>query len=157
MTKTRTAGCSGRASFARIKVAAFGVLMVYGSWGGQGAFAAVPPPAQVLAYRPHQSGVDYTTPPADKVEACKVDWVRGQPKNGWTLTLKDPEGNLLRRFVDTNGDNRPDVWSYYKDGVEVYSEIDTTFDRQPPVPNQYRWFNAGGSKWGIDANKDGRI
>jgi thiol-disulfide isomerase/thioredoxin len=118
------------------------------------AGAAIPTPATILKYAPHQASVDCATPAADKVETCKVDWVRGQPKGGWTLTLKDADGNLLRRFVDTNGDNRPDVWAYYKDGVEVYAEIDTTFSGKP---DQYRWFNAGGSKWGIDADKDGRI
>jgi hypothetical protein len=116
--------------------------------------AAVPTPAQILKYTPRQSGVDYTMPASDKVESCKVDWKRGQPKGGWTLTLTDAEGNLLRRFVDSNGDNRPDVWAYYKDGVEVYAEIDTTFSGKP---DQYRWLNAGGSKWGVDENKDGRI
>jgi len=107
-----------------------------------------------MAYKPRISGVDYSTPAADKVDACKVDWVQGTPKGGWTLTVKDAEGNLLRRFVDTNGDNRPDIWSYYKDGVEVYAEIDTAFTGKP---DQYRWFNAGGSRWGVDDNKDGRI
>ena len=58
------------------------------------------------------------------------------------------------RFVDNNGDNRPDVWAYYKDGAEVYTEFDTTFSGKP---DQYRWLNAGGCKWGLDANQDGRI
>jgi hypothetical protein len=116
--------------------------------------AAIPTPSQILRYTPRQAGVDCTTPAADKVDACKVDWKRGQPKGGWTLTLTDTEGNLVRRFVDSNGDNRPDVWAYFKDGVEVYTEIDTTFTGKP---DQYRWLNAGGSKWGIDENKDGRI
>jgi hypothetical protein len=121
---------------------------------GSAVQAAIPTPPQILKYAPRQTGVDYTSPAADKVDACKVDWKRGQPKNGWTLTLTDPEGNLLRRFVDTNGDNRPDVWAYYKEGVEVYAEIDTAYTGKP---DQYRWLNAGGSKWGVDENKDGRI
>ncbi|MGH7227040.1 MAG: hypothetical protein ACRELF_27810, partial [Gemmataceae bacterium] len=81
--------------------------------------------------------------------------LRDTPKGGWTLTLKDADGNLLRRFVDSGGnDNRPDIWSYYKDGVEVYSEIDSTFSGKP---DQYRWFNSCGSRWGVDRDKDGRI
>ncbi|HEY7422931.1 MAG TPA: hypothetical protein VH682_01600, partial [Gemmataceae bacterium] len=124
--------------------------------GGNAAWAGVPTAAQMMGYRPRLSGVDYTTPAADKVDACKVDWVRDTPKGGWSLTVKDPEGNLLRRFVDTNGDNRPDIWSYYKDGVEVYAEMETA---QPFTgkPDQYRWFNSGGSRWGVDQDKDGRI
>ncbi|HEY7311810.1 MAG TPA: thioredoxin-like domain-containing protein [Gemmataceae bacterium] len=122
---------------------------------GNMAWAGVPSAAKMMEFRPRISGVDYTTPVADKVEACKVDWLQGTPKGGWTLTVKDGEGNMLRRFVDTNGDNRPDIWSYYKDGVEVYAEIDTTYTTGKP--NQYRWFNAGGSRWGVDDNQDGRI
>src|SRR5207245_7871750 len=50
--------------------------------------------------------------------------------------------------------NKIDVWSYYKDGKEVYREIDSTFTGKP---DQYRWFNDGGAKWGVDETKDGKI
>jgi thiol-disulfide isomerase/thioredoxin len=115
--------------------------------------AAAPTAAQMLSFKPRQEGVICTTPAADKQDSCKVELVKGaQGASGWVL--KDEEGNLLRRFFDSNGDKRIDVWAYYKDGVEVYAEIDTTFTGKP---DQYRWFNAGGSKWGIDSDKDGRI
>src|SRR5579875_3047356 len=115
--------------------------------------AAPPTVAQMLSFKPRQPGVVCTTPPADKQDSCKVELVKGQQgSSGWVL--KDEEGNLLRRFFDSNGDKHIDVWAYYKDGVEVYAEIDTTFSGKP---DQYRWFNAGGSKWGVDENKDGRI
>src|SRR5262249_23650101 len=71
--------------------------------------------------------------------------------SGWLL--RDAKGQPLRRFFDSNGDGKPDVWSYYKDGVEVYREIDTTFTGKP---DQYRWVNSGGSKWGVDDNKAAR-
>jgi thiol-disulfide isomerase/thioredoxin len=117
------------------------------------AAAATPTAAQILNFKPRQQGVNYSTPAADKQDSCKVELVKGQQgSSGWVL--KDEEGNLLRRFFDSNGDKRIDVWAYYKDGVEVYAEIDTTFSGKP---DQYRWFNAGGSKWGVDENKDGRI
>ncbi len=150
MTRAHPAGRCGRASIAPMMLGCLGALLA-----GSSVQAAIPTPSQILRYTPRQTGVDYATPAADKVDACKVDWKRGQPKpNGWTLTLTDAEGNLLRRFVDTNGDNRPDVWAYYKDGAEVYAEIDSTFTGKP---DQYRWLNAGGCKWGVDENKDGRI
>ncbi len=115
--------------------------------------AAAPTAAQILNFKPRQEGVSCTTPAADKQDSCKVELVKGAGgASGWVL--KDEEGNLLRRFFDSNGDKRIDVWSYYKDGVEVYVEIDTTFNGKP---DQYRWLNAGGSKWGVDADKDGRI
>jgi hypothetical protein len=115
--------------------------------------AAAPTAAQMLSFKPRQEGIVCATPADDKQDSCKVELVKGsQGASGWVL--KDGEGNLLRRFFDNNGDKRIDVWAYYKDGVEVYTEIDTTFSGKP---DQYRWFNAGGSKWGIDSDKDGRI
>ncbi|MGH7222727.1 MAG: thioredoxin-like domain-containing protein [Gemmataceae bacterium] len=113
---------------------------------------AAPTVAQMLTFKPRQEGVVCTTPAADKHVGCKVELLKAARGSGWVL--KDEEGNLLRRFFDSNGDNRIDVWAYYKDGAEVYAEIDTTFSGKP---DQYRWFNAGGCKWGVDENKDGRI
>jgi hypothetical protein len=114
---------------------------------------AAPTVAQMLSFKPRQEGVVCSTPAADKQAGCKVELLKGRTGgSGWVL--KDEEGNLVRRFFDTNGDNRIDVWAYYKDGAEVYAEIDTTFSGKP---DQYRWFNAGGGKWGLDENKDGRI
>ena len=117
------------------------------------ARAAAPTPADVLRFRPRQEGVAFSTPTEQEVASCKVELVTG-PNNGSGWLLRDAKGRILRRFFDTNGDRRPDVWSYYLDGVEVYREIDTTFTGQP---DQYRWLNAGGMKWGVDVNKDGKI
>ena len=61
---------------------------------------------------------------------------------------------ILRKFVDTNDDNVVDQWSYYKDGVEVYRDIDSNFNGKA---DQYRWFHTGGSRWGLDPNEDGVI
>ncbi len=122
---------------------------------GTSAVHAQPPSVeQMLAFRPGQPDVNYTTPAADKQANCKVELIKGANGKGSGWVLKDEEGNLLRKFFDSNDDKRIDVWSYYKDGVEVYSEIDTTFTHKP---DQYRWLNAGGMKWGVDENKDGKI
>ena len=68
--------------------------------------------------------------------------------------MTDAAGNPLRKFDDSNGDNKIDIWSYYKDGVEVYREVDSNGNGKP---DQYRWFNGAGAKWGVDLNEDGRI
>src|SRR5262249_11510989 len=49
-----------------------------------------------------------------------------------------------------------DLWSYYLDGVETYREwyVNT---RDEPNQMHYRWMNAGGTKYGIDLNNDGKI
>jgi hypothetical protein len=150
MVKARTAARRGReARTAGVWVAAACLLCAATT-----ARAQPPTVEQMLAFRPGQPDIVYTTPPADKLSACKVELIKGPSGKGSGWVLKDPDGNLLRKFFDSNDDKRIDVWSYYKDGVEVYSEIDTTFTHKP---DQYRWLNAGGMKWGVDENKDGKI
>ncbi len=133
-----------------------GCLIVWGA----AAQAAPPPEADIfLKYRPKQEGVPYSTPDAKDVAACKVEPVKGQDKGaGWLL--RDPQGRPLRRFFDSQYDGKSrtgiDVWSYYQDGVETYREqyVNTAAE---PDQMHYRWLNQGGSKWGIDLNKDGKI
>src|SRR6185295_13266615 len=60
----------------------------------------------------------------------------------------------LRNFTDTNGDGVVDQWSYYKDGLEIYRDVDGDFDGKA---DQCRWFNTAGTRWGIDRDEDGRI
>ena len=70
----------------------------------------------------------------------------------WAGSSKAPTASILRKFVDTNDDNIVDQWSYYKDGLEVYRDIDSNFNGKA---DQYRWFHTGGSRWGVDTNEDG--
>ena len=53
--------------------------------------------------------------------------------------------------MDTNADNTVDQWSYFKDGVEVYRDIDTNHNGKA---DQSRWLNTAGTRWGIDKNED---
>jgi thiol-disulfide isomerase/thioredoxin len=126
-----------------------GALLLWGT--AAPAWAAAPPTvSQMLSiFHPHQDGVALTTPTAQEETTCKVEGVSG---HGWLL--RDAKGLPVRRYYDSNGDGKIDVWSYYKDGVEVYREIDSNFDGKV---DQYRWLNAGGSKWGVDRNEDGKI
>jgi hypothetical protein len=115
--------------------------------------SGAPSVEQMLKFAPKQQGVLYTTPSGADLEKCKVELIKGQGKgSGWLL--RDPSGQPLRVFFDTNGDNKIDVWSYYKDGAEVYREIDTTYTNHA---DQYRWLNSGGMKWGIGDAKDDHI
>ncbi|KKL09289.1 hypothetical protein LCGC14_2567350, partial [marine sediment metagenome] len=52
------------------------------------------------------------------------------------------------------GDNAVDDWRYYKNGLEVYRDVDSDFNRKA---DQFRWFHTSGSRWGIDDNEDGQI
>jgi hypothetical protein len=128
-----------------------GVLLIGLLLGSGTARSATP--AQILQYRPRQEGIQYSTPKPEEYAACKVQWTK-QPNGPGQWLLLDPQGRPLRKLLDTNGDNRPDTWCYYLDGVEVYREIDTDFDGEP---DQYRWLNSTGMKWGVDVNHDHKI
>ncbi|HEV3120128.1 MAG TPA: thioredoxin-like domain-containing protein [Gemmataceae bacterium] len=118
-------------------------------WAGAASAASV---EQMLSFRPKQE-VSITTPTEQEKAACRVSWTPNA-RGGGAWLLLDPQGRPLRQFVDNKGDKKPHIWSYFKDGVEVYREIDTNFDGQP---DQYRWLNSGGMKWGADVNHDHKI
>jgi len=96
---------------------------------GGARVGAAPTVAQMLSIKPKQEGVAYAIPTAEEQAGCKVELDKADRGSGWLL--KDKDGRLLRRFFDSNADNRIDVWSYYKDGVEVYRETDTNFSGKP--------------------------
>src|SRR5262245_36015782 len=130
---------------ARIYAGLVGCLFL---WGTATVMAAPPTVAQMLSFRPKQEGVVCTTPNEQESAACKAEPVQVQGKiYGWLL--KDGKDKPVRRFYATNGTN-VDIWSYYHNGVEVYRELDTNHNGKP---DQYRWFNHAGSKWGLDPNE----
>ncbi|HWE38374.1 MAG TPA: thioredoxin-like domain-containing protein [Isosphaeraceae bacterium] len=101
-------------------------------------------------FRPTQRGVEYDSPAGkDAVDACKVERITNAKGEGIGFALRDGQGQLLRRFLDTNGTRDKekhthlDQWSYYKDGFEVYREVDLDEDGSP---DECRWLNAGGTR-----------
>lgn len=110
--------------------------------------------SKILSYKPHQEGVVYTIPTAQQEAGLKLDVLKGSQPGSTGYLLVDAQGQPLRRFFDTDGDKQIDVWSYYLDGVEVYREIDSNHNKKP---DQYRWLNSAGSKWGISSKEDGKI
>jgi hypothetical protein len=120
--------------------------------------AAQPSVKEALSLRPVQADVDYDTPDAKSYDQCKVTLVQEGKATGWVVT--GPAGQALRRFMDVDGvknskgETTVDEFSYYKNGLEVYREIDSNGNGKK---DQYRWFNFGGMRWGIDSNEDGKI
>jgi hypothetical protein len=116
--------------------------------------AAPPTPAEMLKFQPRQAGVIVATPTEAEAATYKVELVNGPgPASGWML--KDGKGLPVRKFVASKGPTaKIDVWSYFLDGQEVYREFDTTGSGKP---DQFRWFGAGGMRWGVDVNKDLKI
>ncbi|HTU24765.1 MAG TPA: redoxin domain-containing protein, partial [Pirellulales bacterium] len=114
------------------------------------ALAANPPsPAQALRIKPVQKDVEYDTPAAADIEKCTIKPEKIAGKSGWVV--KNAAGQTLRSFADLNGDNTVDQWSFFKDGVETYRDIDTNHNG---TADQCRWLNTAGTRWGIDKNED---
>ena len=134
---------------ARAIAAATGLVL---SSLGVRAAAESPPVADALKLQPVQRAVDIDRPAPEQLAACTLSTHKDNGQVGWLV--KSPDGVPLRWFVDTNGDNVLDRWSYYKDGMEVYRDMDTDFNRRV---DQCRWFHAAGTRWGIDANEDGTV
>jgi peroxiredoxin len=115
----------------------------------------------ILKYQPRQEGVEYGRPSPDEQKACTMKLILGDRPNSSGWLLLDPQGRPLRRFFDSNGDRNIDVWSYYKEGVEVYREfcvsVTGNADQLPQNPNHFRWLGGNGSKYGVDLNADLKI
>ena len=110
--------------------------------------AASPTVEYALGLRPSQKNIDYDSPQG---EAARNSTIKTEKS---AFVVRGPAGEVLRVFADTNGDRTVDVWSFYKDGVEVFRDIDSDFNKKI---DQSRWLNSAGSRWGVDANEDGTI
>ncbi len=133
------------------RIAVTGVL-AWGVLAFAGSAPAAPTVEQTLQFRPVQPGVEYDRPDPSEYARCQVRAERYAQGSGWVVL--GPAGQVLRRYVDTNGDNIVDQWRYYLHGLEVYRDIDSDFDRKV---DQSRWFNTGGTRWAIDRDQDGRV
>ena len=133
----------------RLLLAALLVALV--PWAAT-AQTAKPTVSEALKLRPVQADIEFDTPEGGGVDKCTLSAIKSPPLAGWEVL--DGDGNLLRRFLDTNADNKVDQWCYYKEGVEVYRDIDADFNKKA---DQCRWLGTAGTRWGLDANEDGRI
>ncbi len=114
--------------------------------------AATPTAQQALRLSPVQQGIDYDRPTPEEAGRCTIAGAKADGASGWIV--KDSDGVILRRFLDTNDDNLVDRWSYFKEGLEVYRDIDADFNGKA---DEYRWFHTAGTRWGLDENEDGVI
>ncbi len=107
---------------------------------------------KALSYKPRQADVNYELVPPEAIAKCEIDETARKDGKGFWVT--GPNGQPLRWFADTNGDNRLDRWCYYNAGVEVYRESDTDFNG---TADEFRWLSTEGMRWGLDKNEDGTI
>lgn len=139
-------GCRIRFSVGRLAVVCCLIVGV-----SNFVFAAQPSVEYALGLKPKQS-VDYDIPDEQEAKAATLSMEKANGMTSWVV--RSAQGILLRRFADTNGNRVVDQWSYCKDGLEVYRDIDTDHNTNP---DQCRWLGVAGSRWGIDANEDGSI
>ncbi len=116
------------------------------------SWAAAPSAEQALRLTPTQPNVDYAKPTPEQTAKCTISARKFNGKVGWVV--EDEHGLTLRIFLDTNGDNVVDQWSYFQDGVEVYRDIDSDFNGKV---DQCRWLHSAGTRWAEVKNEDGRI
>ena len=134
----------------RIQFSAIALVGVLHFMAFHGFAAAAPTVEQALSFKPIQPNVNYAQPSKEEIAQCTIR----SEKQSAAWVVRNAGGETLRRFADTNGDNVVDLWCYYNDGLESYRDIDSDFNQKA---DQYRWFQASGTRWGIDKNEDGRI
>ena len=101
---------------------------------------------KLFQYKPFYPGAVYSQPKSlDGI-------VLSMLKNGFEAT--DVEGNVLRRFLDTNRDSKLDVWIYFKNGTESYRDIDRDFDKRV---EEAQFTDGDAVRIGKDPNRDGTI
>lgn len=114
--------------------------------------AAGPTVEYALGLRPSQKDVDYDRPEGD---AAKNATIKTEKSAGASaFVVRGTNGEILRVFADTNADRVVDRWSYYKDGIEVFRDIDSNHNTKV---DQSRWLNSAGSRWGVDEDENGAI
>jgi thiol-disulfide isomerase/thioredoxin len=128
------------------------LIAFYSLAWGTAAHAATPTIDQALKLTPVQKDVEYDIPAPADIAKCTIKAEKIGGQTGWVV--RGPNGQIIREFIDTNGDNVVDRWCYFKDGIEVYRDIDENFNGKA---DQHRWLNTAGIRWGLDPNEDGRI
>lgn len=137
-------------SLPRVRCATVALFAVVTALAGAMPAEAQPTVEYALGLAPFQKNVDYDKLTADQAKGATLKMEKEGGLNAWVV--RGPRGEVLRSFADTNGDRVVDRWSYYKDGLEVYRDIDADFNAKA---DQARWLNTGGSRWGIDEDENG--
>jgi len=114
--------------------------------------AAQPTVEYALGLAPFQKNVDYDKLTPDQAKGATLKMEKEGGLNAWVV--RGPRGEVLRSFADTNADKVVDRWSYFKDGMEVYRDIDADFNAKA---DQARWVNIGGSRWALDEDENGTL
>ena len=110
-----------------------------------------PSPTDALKLKPVHTD-QYDRPSESELASCTISPIKSDGLRGWEI--RNGADLVLRRFLDTNGDNKVDQWCYFLGGVEVYRDIDANYNLKA---DQHRWLGTSGTRWGIDQDEDGEI
>lgn len=128
------------------------VICIFSLLLATSAVAATPTVEVALKLTPMQRDVDYDTPRSAEISQCSI---KAEKVNGMTAwVVRGPDNEVLRQFADSDADNVVDIWSYFRDGLEVYRDIDSNKNGKA---DQFRWFHSDGTRWGLDPNEDNVI
>ena len=106
---------------------------------------------KALRWTPKQD-VDYEKVSDKETAACSASMEKRAGIAG--LLVSNANGQPIRWFFDSNSDNNVDMWCFFRNGIEVYRDIDSDFNG---VPDEFRWMGTAGMRWAIDSNEDGKI
>lgn len=126
------------------------VWAVVSSWASVGI--AAPTVDYALGLEPFQPGVAYDRLSTEEAASASIQMEKGAGGSAWVVRAAD--GRVLRAFADTNNDRVVDRWSYYRNGIEVYRDIDSDNNSKA---DQARWLGEAGSRWGVDDDEDGTL
>ena len=116
------------------------------------ATAAQPTVEYALGLVPSQKNIECSRLTPEQAKGATIKMEKEGGATAWVV--RDSRGEVLRAFADTNADRVVDRWSYYKDGVEVYRDIDSNHNSKA---DQARWFHSAGSRWGVDDDGNGSV
>ena len=136
---------------ARFRVSV-GLVVVVASCQTALLAAARPSARDALVLTPIQDDVEFETPTGAELESCQIESKNAAGISGWIVSTAG--GKLLRRFLDSNSDNKVDLWCYFNNGIEVYRDVDSDYNGKA---DQYRWLGTAGIRWGLDRDEDGTI
>ncbi len=106
---------------------------------------------KLIAFLPVQkTDIDVDTPSAEELEGCKLE----KTDNPLTYVVRDSSGRVVRKFSARGGSTRLDQLSYFKNGMEVYRDLDT---KGSGKLNEFRWLGSAGTRWGVDLDGDSKI
>src|SRR5262245_55133885 len=112
---------------------------------GSVVVAADPPSVkQALGVAPHHNDVEFDVPDPKTLDQCKIAPLQDGKATGWLVL--GPAGQPLRRFMDTDGNDIVDQFSFYKNGLEVYRDI---ISKQNGKEEQLRRVNISELRLGI--------